>query len=321
MNAVWFDRSADARLVMVGADAKDLLHRLSTNEVLSLVPGEGRANLLLERSGRLLDRLVVVNRGADLLLLGNAGRGEVLREWIERLIILEDCRVEDVTAATGEILVTGEGATQEVHRATGVDAGALAMYEGAAGGESAPSAFVTRVENHAGPAFRIVVPLEGVASLRACFDSLAAGDDELLSRIRVAAGVPSWGAELDERTIPLEARLVDAISFTKGCYIGQEIIARVHHHKRVKRLLCRLAVEGAEPLAQGSAVFGGGAAIGRVTSSASGTPRSIALAYVETGAETPGTKLEVRDGERSSAAPRAAEVLSLNPEGDPRWPS
>jgi folate-binding protein YgfZ len=99
------------------------------------------------------------------------------------------------------------------------------------------------------------------------------GADEL-ERIRIEAGVPAWGKELDDTILPAEAGLDEThISFTKGCYPGQEPVARLHHRGHANRGLRVLALEGAEP---GAEVLYEGKAVGRVTSAAPG----VALAYV-----------------------------------------
>ncbi len=89
----WFERTDGSRLVMTGADCKDLLHRLTSNDILALVPGRGCRTLLLERSGRLVDRLIATDRGEDLLLLGTGVRAEPVIAAIERFTILEDSRI------------------------------------------------------------------------------------------------------------------------------------------------------------------------------------------------------------------------------------
>lgn len=114
-------------------------------------------------------------------------------------------------------------------------------------------------------------------------------DAEELERLRIEAGTPRWGRELDDRVLPAEAGLDErAISFTKGCYPGQEPIARLQYRGKVNRRLRVLAVESAAP---GDEIHYNGKAVGRVTSAAPG----VALAYVRT--EVPeGAELEIGSG-------------------------
>lgn len=315
--AVLFDRSDSARLVMTGKDRKDLLHRLSTNDIASLKRGQGTASLLLERSGRLIDRLVVVDRGDDLLLLGNPGRADIVREWIQKFIILEDAKVRDVSGETSESLLVGPRSSEVLNAAFAGAASALERYDNIlidAG--TAQETTIVRVEDHEGPSY-LLIGLRNTAAILDRLGPVARATSEMLAKLRIKAGLPTWGSELDERTIPLEARLVDAISFTKGCYVGQEIIARVHHHHRVKRLLCRLEVEGEAEPAPESEILQDEKKVGWITAATRGLNRCFALGYVETGFDLPGTNLVVADGGHR----RAAKILTLNAEGDPRWPA
>ncbi|HET9888457.1 MAG TPA: hypothetical protein VFR10_13200, partial [bacterium] len=242
--AVLFDLSNSSRLVMSGKDRKDLLHRLSSNDIQSLKPGRGIATLLLERNGRLIDRLLVVDRGHDLLLLGNPGRGDIVREWIEKYTIMEDSQVRDVSGESSAHLLVGPRSAEVLDSAFEGQASPLQRYDNVVVEPgTAQEITIVRVEDYEGPAFLLIGP-RNAAAMQDRIGPVAHATMEMLAQLRVKAGLPTWGSELDEKTLPLEARLVDAISFTKGCYVGQEIVARVHHRDRLKRLLCRLEVEG-----------------------------------------------------------------------------
>jgi len=314
--AVLFDLSNSSRFVMSGKDRKDLLHRLSTNDILALKPGRATATLLLERNGRLIDRLLVVDRGDDLLLLGNPGRGDIVRDWIEKFTILEDSKVRDASTETSAHLLVGPRSAGVLDAAFAGAASTLQRYESVIVDAGTPhETTIVRVEDHESPAYLLIGPRNAAVLER--IGPIAHATTEMLAKLRVKAGLPTWGSELDERTLPLEARLVDAISFTKGCYVGQEIIARVHHRDRLKRLLCRFEIEGEVEPAPHSDILDGEKKIGWITSSASGLNGCYALGYVETGFDAPGTNVIVAGGGRH----RDAKVLTLNPEGDPRWPT
>jgi folate-binding protein YgfZ len=115
-------------------------------------------------------------------------------------------------------------------------------------------------------------------------------------RLRIERGVPRFGVDADAETIPLEARLEPAISYAKGCYMGQETISRIHHMGHVNRLLARLKFEGPAP-APGAPVLKDGAEVGKITSAAG----DLALAMVKREVAAPGTAL--------SAGPSHARVL------------
>src|SRR5205085_1155709 len=132
-------------------------------------------------------------------------------------------------------------------------------------------------------------------------------DAETTEALRVEAGVPKFGRDMDEDTIPLEAGIESrAISFSKGCYVGQEVIVRVLHrgHGRIARKLVGLALAGADVPKSGAEVRTEAAAVGQVTSSTMSPAlgRPIALAYVKRDFAEPGTALEV-DGVQAVVTP------------------
>jgi folate-binding protein YgfZ len=120
---------------------------------------------------------------------------------------------------------------------------------------------------------------------------------EVIEAARIEAGYPLFGVDMTEDTIPLEAGIEDrAISFTKGCYVGQEVIIRVLHrgHGRVAKKLVALRIEGNHLPARNAAIFAGDRGIGVITSAASSpTLGSIALGYVHRDYVAPGTRIDV----------------------------
>jgi folate-binding protein YgfZ len=157
-----------------------------------------------------------------------------------------------------------------------------------------------------GPALQLFVPAAAGAAARAALERAGAlaGDAAALEVLRVEAGVPRMGAELSEEVLPPEARLEHAISYTKGCYTGQEIIARVRSRGQVAHLLVGLAPDDGAPLAVGAAIEAEGERVGEVTSAAvSSRLGPIALGYVRRAHAEPGTAL--------SAAGRSVRVRAL----------
>jgi folate-binding protein YgfZ len=306
-----FERSALARVAVGGSERRDFLQRLVSNDVSRLESGRGAPTLLLERTGRVVDRVIVADRGDDFLLVGSAGRAPAVVAWLARYVIADDVTVEDVGPRTRLVTVVGPRGAEAICRGLGVAVAELGPWEhrrGAAGGEPV---LVLRAEDVGGGSFHVIGSPAATAAASAAVAELPAADDAAWDALRVAAGVPAFGAEFDERTIPLETRMADAISFTKGCYVGQEVIARLHNQDRVKRALVRMRIEAARPPAPGAAVLVGDEEVGTVTSSARGPDGPIALGYVKAGLEAPGTRLV------AGAAP--AEVLPLTPAGDPAW--
>jgi folate-binding protein YgfZ len=296
-----------------GADAKEFLHRVTTNDIRRLSPGEGTITLVLERTGRIVDRLLLAVRSADILLLGNAGRASAVRAWIEKYAIADDVQVEDIGESTRLVTMLGPGVESVLAACFGIDAASLKRYEHRSVEWRGGAATILRGEDVAGRSFHVMIEAKAFHSLWEALGALPAADEETYRALRIEAGIPGFPEEYDDRTIPLEARMTDAISFTKGCYIGQEVIARLHNFKRVKRALVRARIEGvAMPEAEATLVSNG-AKVGSLTSAAPSGGALLALGYVEKGYEAPGTTLLLE----SEGSSRKVEILTLTPAGEP----
>jgi folate-binding protein YgfZ len=306
-----FERSALARVVVGGSERRDFLQRLVTNDVSGLASGRGAPTLLLERTGRVVDRVIVADRGEDFLLVGSAGRASAVVAWISKYVIADDVTVEDVGPRTRLLTVVGPQGASAIRRGLGVSAAELGPWEHRTGEASGEPVLVLRAEDVSGGSFHVVGSPAAIDAANAALADVPAADEAAWEALRIAAGVPAFGAEFDEKTIPLETRMADAISFGKGCYVGQEVIARLHNQDRVRRALVRMRIDGRDVPAPGAAVLAGDEEVGVVTSSARGPDGPIALGYVRAGRETPGTRLV------AGGAP--AEVLTLTPAGDPAW--
>lgn len=287
-----FDHSARARLRVRGADRRDFLDRMATNALGSLAAGDGAPTFFLERTGRIVDRALVLERGEETWLLGSAGRGEALREWLARHVIADDVAIDDVTGDTVQFTVCGPGAAAVLDGGLGVAAAGLAPWGHAAA--SLDGAFVARDADAFGPSFEVVAPFAARSPVEAALASAAPSTAEAWDALRIAAGIPVFGREFSDRTIPLELRRTDHISFTKGCYVGQEVVARLHHHHRVKRTLVRLRIDGAAPPPPDAPLLREEEEVGRVTSAVAIAGGVIGLGLVDSAALD--AALSVRDG-------------------------
>jgi folate-binding protein YgfZ len=306
--AALLERPSSARLVARGADRRDFLDRMASADLARLAPGGGAATYFLERTGRMIDRAVVLERGDEAWLLGSEGRAEALVAWLSRHVIADDVTIEDRTDATFQVTILGEAAADAVARLGVGDARALARWEHRPAGV-VPNAFVVRAEDVGGAGYHVVGARGEEGAVRSRLGAIPRLSPDDYRALRVTAGVPEWGAEYGERTIPLEARQTDHVSFTKGCYVGQEVVARLHNYRRVKRSLVRVRVHG--DVRPGDAVLDAGREVGVLTSVAVAGAHALALGYVEAGLETPGRRLV------AGAARAELEVLTLTPLGDP----
>ena len=273
-----------------GPDSLTFLQSLLTNDVASLARGEGRYSAYLTPNGRMIADIELLSRGNWMLGCVAAGLAASLAQRFDQLIFAEDLRVADASASVYEVTVLGNGAADSLSRALEVDAAALANLPESSQIDWAEG-FVSRSGGASCPVFKVFGNAEGresaIGRLESC--GIVQVSDELIDALRVAGGRPAWGAELTEQVIPLEAGLLDrAISTTKGCYVGQEIIIRMLHRGggRVAKRLVTLALgeklalhsaqEPRDPDSAGGEMPGPGDALVDSAGTAIGTLTSVA---------------------------------------------
>lgn len=303
-HAAFLDRSARGRIVVTGADRATYLQGLLTNDIVALKAGEGCYAAYLTPQGRMITDLLVYEIGdAILLTLPGAMKDSVLAK-LDQFIFAEDVKLGDVTGTFAQVAVVGPDAAATIARSLpGVSLDALAQL-GPHGNLridlDAHALIVTRVSDVGEPGFELFSEQEQkdqfVSALAAA--GAMAIDPGTADVLRVEAGIPEFLRDMDEDTIPLEAGIESrAISFAKGCYVGQEVIIRVMHrgHGRVARKLVGLVMTGEIGARPGAIVRTAEREVGHVTSSAMspalGGP--IALAYVHRDFIEPGTHLDV----------------------------
>jgi folate-binding protein YgfZ len=250
---------------VTGPDAESYLQAMVSNDVEALDVGDACEALLLTPKARVIAPLVVVRRGVDdFLLMTEEGLGERVRSTLLRSRFAMKCEIES-----------------EVHSSSVV-----------VGREAPPGAMSTADY--------------GVAAYEVIDDEPPAwkeiGEDEL-EVLRIRAGTPRFGREIDDRVLPAEAGLEErAIDFEKGCYPGQEPIARQHYRGRVNRTLRVLELDGSERPEYDAELTFAGKVVGRVTSAASDGDGVTALAYV---------RVEVPHDAELSLKERAVRQLDL----------
>jgi len=300
--AVIAERSGMGRLVIGGADARDLLHRLTTNDVRGLAPGAGIATVFTTAKGRILDLVTLHRTDAALFCLCGEGRAGSLREWIERYTFREDVTVEDLTTSHGTLGVYGPRASSVLGPVLDQDLSQLPLHHVREIPFEGEPATVVRSFPIGGAGFLVTVPNDRILALRrrlgTSSDPAVPIEPECLEVMRIEAGMPASGSELREDFNPWEARLNDAISLDKGCYVGQEVIARLHTYKKISRLLVRLRIDGEAAPGPGAPLYREGEATGVVTSVATvpGSGHVVALGYVRDEDAVAGTEVLVGAG-------------------------
>jgi folate-binding protein YgfZ len=289
--AGWIDRRARGRLRFDGRDAVGFLQALVTNDVQALHTGEGVYAAYLTPQGRMLTDVTIHRCEEYLLAEVGEGLAASLHERFERLIFTEDVRVSNVSAGLAQIAVIGANAAALL--AHGFSFAPLRPEQlttlPVLGHIDSAGTIIARSDVVTLPAFEVFVKDAEYDAAVWRLDEMGAveGSRELLEALRIEAGRPAFGLDMTDDTIPLEAGLLErAISTTKGCYVGQEIIIRVLHRgggRVAKRLVkLRFGPNVEAPPAAGTTLFHEGREVGRVTSAAVSPlqERVIALGYV-----------------------------------------
>jgi len=300
----WLDASARGRLRFEGPDAASFLHALVTNDVAGVPPGRGVYAAWLTPQGRMITDLRLLRDAERVAAEVPDGLAPALATRFDQLIFAEKVAVFDDTAATRMVMVLGGLAAEVVASVAGVaavDVSALPVL----GHLTAGGIRVVRTDDVALPNFAIWMPAD---RWDATIDALAHGGAvetpaELYEALRVEAGRPRFGVDLTTDTIPLEAGLLErAISTSKGCYVGQEVIVRILHRGggRVVRQLVQLAADAGETAvpAVGTAVLDQGREVGAITSASFGpaSERVVALGYVHRDSAVVGRRLVLGSG-------------------------
>jgi folate-binding protein YgfZ len=308
-------RSDSGRILLTGADRRSYLQGLLTNDIAALTPGTGCYAAMLTAQGRMMTDMRVLELGDAVLLDLPLAVTAAIREHLDRFIFSEDAQVEDVTDARREVGIYGPGALDVLVKA-GTEGGApSSMFESTHVRLAGVDAIIVRSDEAGIPGYDVIVDAAHVEAVTAAL--LAAGalrvTEEGAEAVRIESGRPRFGLDMDADTIPLEAGLEErAISRSKGCYVGQEVIVRVQDrgHGRVAKRLVGLTFDAnARVPAEGARIVSGEREVGRVTSAAwsPALARPIALGYVHRDFVEPGAKVAV-DG-----APAAVMALPFVP--------
>jgi len=302
--AAFIDRSDRGRIVVSGGDRGSYLHGLLTNDTTALRAGQGCYAAYLTAQGRMITDLFVYELGDVILLTLEGGVKDAVMTKLDQFIFSEDVQLGDVTATFAQIAVVGPQAGAAVAASLGTIApdalAALPEHGNVRVDWRSGAAIVTRITDIGEPGFDVYVERPQAAALTTALAANGAvGMDEATAEtLRIETGVPRFGRDMDEETIPLEAGIESrAISFTKGCYVGQEVIIRVLHrgHGRVARKLVGLTIDGSDAPPPGARIASGDREIGEVTSStmSPALQRPIALGYVHRDFVEPGTSVTI----------------------------
>src|SRR3954463_3556956 len=300
--ALFFDRSDRMRIRISGPKAAELVTGMVTNDVSSLQPGDGQYAAALTAKGKIVADLRIFALDEALLIDTSAAAAPGWKEMVRKYINPRVAPYHDVTSELSDLGVFGRSSRFVVSRVLDVDdkdLAALPVYGHVSRPFAAATVIIARVPEIDLEGFDIFVPTAALGALKAALQTagIAEGGSETWEIARIESGRPQWGVDMDDSTLPQEANFdeLGAISYTKGCYIGQETVARVHFRGHVNRFLRRLRfVTRPAPPKGAELVDETGKVIGEVKSAAL-SPRfgGVALGMVRREIP-PGTTLQAR---------------------------
>lgn len=298
------EQPARALVAIAGKDRVEFVNRMCTNDTRGVDAGHGVAAVLPTAKGRIVDFVRLFARGEQLLLLGSPGHGPALRSWLEKYVVMEELALADLSGVETSLLLLGPRAREIAARVTGADLApasggfAVAHVEF----EGSPVTLLGRGEPPL-HGIELLAPESAAARLfaRLCDGGLTPIGEEAYAQVRVELGIPLFGRELTDNVNPLEASLLSAISFEKGCYIGQEVVARLNNYSKVQRRLVGAKFPMSVDPAGVNEIFCDLLRVGHATSAVR-SPRldaTLALAFVKTEYARPGTPIHTVVGGES----------------------
>ncbi len=283
-----------AKIVVTGEDRVRWLNGMVTNNVRDLAPGHGVYSFVLNPQGRIQGDLTAYNRGEYMLLATDESQAPTLQAWFDRYIIMDDVEPANVSEKLASIGIQGPKAAV-VLRSAGLpaDLQPLQVVDATWHGIGIS---IARSVSERFPEFEIWFAPENTAAMWEALTSAGAQPVgyEALEMFRIATGVPSFGQDIRERELPQETGQAHALHFSKGCYIGQEIVERIRSRGNVHRGWSGFTLSQAVPVP--AKLQKDGKEVGELTSLATlPSQQVIALGYIRREAGSPGTTLQAGD--------------------------
>jgi glycine cleavage system T protein len=300
-----FDFSFRAKFAVKGADRTSFLHNMLSNDVKGLAAGQGTYACLLDVKGHIIADLRVYCTPEVLLVDTDADLREKTIETLDRFIVMDEVELEPLNLFA--VAFQGPRSRQLAETVLNLHLSPDEEFRHVMASYAGSSVRVVRASSTGDEGYEVWAEAEiletlwGAALRRAVPLGMRPCGTESLETLRIEAGIPRYGSELDEETIPLEAGLLNALSFNKGCYLGQEIIERARSRGHVNWKLVGLVVASSAVPAAGERLFTVGddkRHLGEITSAGFSPTlgQMLALAYVRREVSEPGARLVLASG-------------------------
>ena len=307
------DLSHRGRLRLTGNDRAQYLHRIISNDVEGVAVGEGNYATILTNRGKIIADMKVYVFEDSIGIETNAETTSILYQELDKYLIADDVTIEELTERTGAVGVHGPKSAELLQEVYGFDVGDLPEYHSVVHEIDGRRIVCVRANETGEVGYNLCTASESMEWLwdtiltkGRAFSAEPVGLTALNS-LRIEAGIPRYGAELGDSVFPLEAELEGAISFEKGCYIGQEIVARMQYRGHPNRLLRGFEITSDAPPQSGDRLFDGDKEIGWLTSAVVSPTlgKTIGMGYVRVAFTDEGSQVEVQTaGSRVDATVR-----------------
>ena len=304
------DMSWRGVIELTGTDRIRWLNGQITNDVKDLKAGEGKLAAVLNVKGHILADLAVYGLPDSVWIDLDRDRAQIVRDAFDRYIVADDVVAENASDRTAHLMVVGPEAQRFMVEAAGAGMADLPAWHHAEASLGPSPARIIASRWLGMPGHDVIVPAAAAGEVWEALMNLGAGRGlcpvgmAALEILRVEAGWPWFGVDFDEGNLLMESLTPNHVSFTKGCYIGQEVVIRVEHQGHVNKRLCGLRVSGEAVPPAGVTILSGERTVGTVTSAVRSPilGRAIALGYVRREFSDPGTKLRIVWGGESVEA-------------------
>jgi folate-binding protein YgfZ len=300
--AIVADLSYRGRVRVQGRDHVGFLHNMTSNDIKALARGAGLRAAFLSQKGKLITDMIVYRGDDSILIEMEPDRVERFVDTVSRYIVSEDVELDDVSRHDVLLSIEGPQASELLSSILDKPLPELAPFHFMRNAVKGVPIRLSAVRHGPGPGFDIAVPTDhGVALVEHILSTgqstgIRPAGSRALEIRRIEAGIPRFGVDMDESHLLLETGMDDAVSFNKGCYIGQEYVARLANRGHLNRKLVGLKLTGDRVPSPGADIVGEDRIVGQVTS-ATYSPvleSPVALGYVHRDFFDPGTAISIR---------------------------
>ena len=287
-SAAWIDLSTRGKIRLTGEDRARLLHAMTTNQVEALTPGQGCYTFFLNAQGRILADANVLVQDDSILLDTEPETRERVFAHLDQFIIADDVTLEDVTDAWATIAIEGPQAADALGK-LGAPAPLAEQSWEAWNGRT-----VLRVATTGDKGWLVFVPVQDNQAFIESLGDLPQADAAAARAVRIEHGKPRYSEDITDRFLLQETGQMRAVNFSKGCYLGQEIVERVRSRGQVHRHLLPVQIDTVEIPTVGTKLTADGKELAEIVSAAFAPAlnKVVAMAYVRTDAAKPGFELQ-----------------------------